>query len=61
MKDLKFSKPWLLAGGVSIEWIKQILMNIKPYGVDISSSVEISPGIKDLEKTNDLLKEIKEF
>ena len=61
LKDLKFSKPWLLAGGVSIEWIKQIVMNIKPYGVDISSSVEISPGIKDLEKTNDLLKEIKGF
>ena len=46
LKDLKFSKPWLLAGGVSIDWIKQILMNIKPYGVDISSSVEISPESK---------------
>ena len=53
LEGLNFSKPWWLAGGVSKEWINEILMNIKPYGVDISSSIEISPGIKDIKKTND--------
>ena len=59
LQDLSFSKPWWLAGGVSKEWIDEILKKIKPDGIDISSSVETSPGIKDLEKTKKIIKEIK--
>ena len=56
LKNLHFSKPWWLAGGISIEWLDEILTNIKPDGLDISSSIEISPGLKDLKKTEDLIK-----
>ena len=59
LEDLSFSKPWWIAGGVSTEWIGEILKNIKPNGIDISSSIEISPGIKDLGKTKQIIKEIK--
>ena len=59
LEDLSFSKPWWIAGGVSTEWIGEILKNIKPNGIDISSSIEISPGIKDLEKTKQIIKKIK--
>ena len=59
LEDLSFSKPWWIAGGVSTEWIGEILKNIKPNGIDISSSIEISPGIKDLEKTKRIIKKIK--
>ena len=59
LKNLKFRKPWWLAGGISIEWIDEILNDIKPDGLDISSSVEISPGIKDLKKTDDLIRFLK--
>ena len=59
LEDLSFSKPWWIAGGVSTEWIGDILKNIKPNGIDISSSIEISPGIKDLEKTKQIIKKIK--
>ena len=55
LKNLQFNKPWWLAGGISIEWIDEILTNIKPDGLDISSSIEISPGIKDIAKTADLI------
>jgi len=48
-----------LAGGISIEWIDEILTNLKPDGLDISSSIEISPGLKDLKKTEDLFKLLK--
>ncbi|ABM71810.1 phosphoribosylanthranilate isomerase [Prochlorococcus marinus str. MIT 9515] len=58
LEELSFSKPWWLAGGVSKEWIYEILKKIKPNGIDISSSVEISPGIKDLEKTKNIIREI---
>ena len=61
LKNLKFSKPWWLAGGISIKWIDEILNEIKPDGVDISSSIEISPGLKDLQKTEELIKFLKKY
>ena len=59
LKNLKFSKPWWLAGGISIEWIDEILTEIKPDGIDISSSIEIYPGLKDIKKTEDIFKFLK--
>ena len=59
LEDISFSKPWWIAGGVSTEWIDVILKNIKPNGIDISSSIETAPGIKDLEKTKQIIKQIK--
>ena len=58
LEDLKFDKQWWLARGISIDWAKKIINDIRPNGIDISSSIEISPGIKDIEKTKALLKEI---
>ena len=59
LKNLQFSKPWLLAGGISIEWIDEILTEFKPDGLDISSSIERSPGLKDIKKTEALFKFLK--
>ena len=59
LKNLKFTKPWWLAGGISIEWIDEILSDIRPDGLDISSSIEISPGIKNLDATKNLIYKIK--
>ena len=59
LKNLKFTKPWWLAGGISIEWIDEILSDIRPDGLDISSSIEIYPGIKNLDRTKDLIYKIK--
>ena len=58
LKNLQFSKPWWLAGGISIEWLDEILNYIKPDGLDISSSIEVNPGYKDLEKTADLIERL---
>ena len=59
LKNIQFRKPWWLAGGISIEWIDEILKEIKPDGIDISSSIELSPGFKDLKKTEELIKFLK--
>ncbi len=61
LKNLQFNKPWWLAGGISIKWIDEILNEIKPDGLDISSSIEISPGLKDLKKTKELIKFLKNY
>ena len=59
LKNLQFSKPWWLAGGISIEWVKEILSDIRPDGLDISSSVELYPGVKNIEATKNLINKIK--
>jgi len=55
LKNLQFSKPWWLAGGISVEWIDEILSDIRPDGLDISSSIELYPGKKNLEATKNLI------
>ena len=47
LKNLKTDKPWFLSGGVNINNIKQILNDINPFGIDLSSGVEKELGIKD--------------
>ena len=42
-----------------MEWIDEVLTEFKPDGLDISSSIEISPGLKDIKKTEDLFKFLK--
>ena len=59
LKNLHFSKPWWLAGGISIEWVKEILSDIRPDGLDISSSIEVCPGLKNLEATKNIIDKIK--
>ena len=59
LNDLNFRKPCWLAGGVSSDWVDEILNEIKPDGIDISSSIEILPGIKDLKATKIIIDKIK--
>lgn len=49
----------ILAGGLTTEKISVVLKDIKPYGVDVCSGVEMSPGKKDKKKVEDFIKSIK--
>lgn len=46
-KQLKTDLPVILAGGLGPETVKDALDKACPYGVDVSSGVELSYGIKD--------------
>ena len=41
------SKPFIIAGGLNPNNVKSLLELIDPYGVDVSSGIEIDKGIKD--------------
>lgn len=51
----KFKKPIFLAGGLTPENIGEAIFKVQPYGVDVSSGVEFSPGKKDHQKIWDFV------
>ena len=55
-----FKTPWILAGGISAAIIPEIFSKLSPDGIDASSRLEISPGIKNLDKVQSLVQVIRE-
>lgn len=45
----------ILAGGLTAENATEAVRQVAPYGLDLSSGVEISPGVKSMEKVRLLL------
>lgn len=56
----KTEKPFFLAGGISKDNLKFAIENIKPYGVDMSSSVE-TDGKKDFNKVKEVITIVREI
>ncbi|WP_038547993.1 phosphoribosylanthranilate isomerase [Synechococcus sp. KORDI-100] len=52
---IRLDLPWWLAGGISAEWIPELLSRVNPDGLDASSRLEDSPGRKNLQKVKDLI------
>tara|TARA_B100000579_G_scaffold291673_1_gene242252 strand:- start:485 stop:1117 length:633 start_codon:yes stop_codon:yes gene_type:complete len=56
LKGLNIDLPWFISGGINEINIKNIKNLINPNGIDLSSGVEESPGIKSNAKIKNLFK-----
>jgi len=55
IEKLCLKKPFLLAGGLSPENIEQAIHQVRPYGLDVNSGVEVEPGVKDHHRLRHLM------
>lgn len=51
--------PILLAGGLNVENVREAMVKVEPWGLDVSSGVERAPGLKDHEKVREFIRRAK--
>lgn len=55
VEAVKLGRPIFLAGGLTPENVAAAVVKVRPYAVDVSSGVEVSPGRKDPARVRDFI------
>ncbi|MFP8488281.1 phosphoribosylanthranilate isomerase [Gracilimonas sp. Q87] len=61
ISDLELDIPYFLSGGLKTGNIKEAIKSVQPFAVDISSSIEQKPGLKDFAKIEAFMEEIRKI
>jgi phosphoribosylanthranilate isomerase len=51
----------ILAGGLTPENVAQAIAKVRPYAVDVSTGVEISPGRKDHPRMKEFIRNVRQY
>lgn len=54
-----FAAPLILAGGINPSNVAEAIARIKPWGVDVSSGVEVAKGVKDKDLIDQFFNEVR--
>ena len=52
-------QPIILAGGLGPDNVAQAIAQVQPYAVDVSSSIESVPGVKDADRMRAFLEQVR--
>jgi len=55
----EYGRRIIVAGGLNSDNVCDIIQEINPYGVDVSSGIESSPGVKNLELMEQFMQEVR--
>ncbi len=61
IQQLQLQRPMILAGGLDPDNVEEALKEVRPFGLDVNSGVEIEPGIKDHEKLFSFVRKVRTF
>jgi len=59
LANKKWSKPWMLAGGLNAGNVEKAVRVTNARQLDLSSSIELSPGIKDPDKIKNFMQALE--
>lgn len=60
LQGQSFGKPWMLSGGLTADNVAKALSILTPSAVDVSSGVESTRGVKDIDKIKAFLAAVKD-
>ncbi|MHB1285816.1 MAG: phosphoribosylanthranilate isomerase [Leptospirales bacterium] len=61
ISGIPFPVPLILSGGLNDTNVHDAIKSVRPYGVDVSSGVESSPGKKDYDRLSRFFSEVKRY
>ena len=56
----EYGRNIIISGGLNPDNVYDIIKEIKPYGVDVSSGIESSPGEKNIELMERFIEEVRQ-